>query len=169
MIKYILVIFFLIGSIRTILAQAELPFRKPYRLVVYIDSTKYYGQDIDSTPYFGSNNLLQLFTGEQVFVEVETKGKQILSMKSVSGIRHPEKTIVLELEQKSSVAKSESISLAVTNPFKHKLSFNLEHYDYNIKDWITDTPFSVGPKSEERKVWKDQIVITVLINEWKLE
>lgn len=169
MAKYILVIFFLISSVRTVLAQTELPFRKPYRLVVYIDSTKYYGQDIDSTPFFGTNNLLQLFTGEQVFIEVETNGKKIVSMKSVSGIRYPEKTIVLELEQKSSVAKSESISLVVTNPFKRKLVFNLEHYDFNLKDWITDTPFTIGPKNQERKVWKDQIVITVLINEWKLE
>lgn len=50
-----------------------------------------------SSPYFVREKILQIYSGEKLFIEVEIEKKEIISMKVVKENINPEKTIEVEL------------------------------------------------------------------------
>ncbi len=165
----ILFIIILFSKSAVCFAQHDKPYRSPYRLVLYVDSTRYYGQELDSTPYFGSNNLLQLYTGELLFVEVELNKKQIVSMKVVDTIVNPAKTLIIEAEQKANISKSELIYLKISNPFKHTLSYKAELFYAGAEDWVEAPVQKIKGGKTITESWKDNIVVSFLLSDWKFE
>ncbi len=160
---------FLLMKCATSFGQHDKPYRSAYRLVVYVDSTRYYAQELDSTPYFGNNNLLQLYTGELLFVEVELNKKKIVSMKVVDEIVNPGKTLIIEAEQKANINKSESVNLRISNPFKYTLSYKTEVFYAGEQDWFELPIKKIKGGKTVIENWKENIVVSFMLSDWLFE
>lgn len=148
--------------------QDDNAFRKPFKLTLAVDSLRFYEQEIEKSPYFVKDNILQIFPGEKIFVEVETKKNEIVSMKTVSENIHPKKTIEIEFRQKANGKISELMILRVNNPFKKKLSYEAMMYIVGHDKWIKTSILPVGPTISGVETWTD-VIVTLVLSDWKLE
>ena len=81
-------------------AQNEKEKRDPFTLKLPVDGEQYDEQKVESSPYFVKEKVLQIYPGENLFIEVEMDKNEITSMKVVKANLNPEKTIEIELTQK---------------------------------------------------------------------
>ena len=72
-------------------AQNEVTNREEFTLKLPVDGEQFYEQKVEKSLYFVKENVLQLYPGEKLFIEVEIKKKEIISMKIVKENLNPEK------------------------------------------------------------------------------
>lgn len=160
----------LILSLTTLLvhSQNDKPERASYTLKLPVDSINFYEQEVKSGPYFVADKVLQMYATETIFIEVETKKKEIVSMKTVKENVNPEKTITLALTQTVKNKKSEMMMLKITNPFKYELQYKAQMYIVGHNKWIPTNVFPVKPKLTTYEIWGD-VIITLVLSEWILK
>jgi len=95
------IFFTIILSLTTLLvySQNDKPERNTYTLKLPVDSINFYEQEVKSGPYFVADKVLQMYATETIFIEVESKKSEIISMKTVKENINPEKTITVTLTQ----------------------------------------------------------------------
>lgn len=148
-------------------AQKPKPYRQAYLQAMYIDSTEYYGQELDSTPFFGNNNLLQLFTGEQVFIDATINQNQ-LSLRSMEVDSSYKPSLGVLLEQQHTGSKHNSVTLTITNNLKKDVWVMVSAFEMDQKNWGADKPLLIPKRKTTTVVWKERIT-SVLISDWKLK
>jgi len=72
-------------------AQNKKPNREAFTLTLPVDGEQYYEWDVKNSPYFVDEKVLQIYPGEELFVEVEIENNEIISMKVVEENLNPEK------------------------------------------------------------------------------
>ncbi|PCJ64880.1 MAG: hypothetical protein COA58_11440 [Bacteroidetes bacterium] len=149
-------------------AQNEKTNREEFVLKLPVDGEQFYEQQVDKSPYFVKENVLQIYPGEKVFVEVELKKKEITSMKVVEKNLNPEKTIEIEFTQNTKDRKSESMMLKIVNPFKKDLEYKAMMFIVGHNQWIDTTVLPVKSKLTGYESWTD-IIITIALSDWKLK
>ena len=153
--------FFLMSS------QNDKPDRSPYTLNLSVDSIQFYQQDVKQTPYFVKENILQIYPGEKVFIEIEMDKKGIKSMKTVSCNLNPEKTITIELTQHTKEKKHNFMMLKIDRKFKGQLDYKALMYIVGHDKWIPTNVLPVKANGAY-ETWPD-IIISLVLSDWKLE
>ena len=150
------------------IAQNDNPQRQAFKLKLPVDGEQYYEQDVQSTPYFVHDDILQIYPGEKVFVEVELKDDTIFSMKTVKENLHPQYTIEIELSQKAKAGKSEMMLLKVINPFDKNLEYKARMFIVGNDKWLSTSILPVPAKLGGYETWTD-VIITLALYNWKLK
>jgi hypothetical protein len=149
-------------------AQNEKTNREEFTLKLPVDGEQFYEQKVENSPYFVKDNVLQIYPGEKLFIEVELKKKEITSMKVVKENLNPEKTIEIELTQNTKDRKSESMMLKIINPFKKDLEYTAMMFIVGHDKWINTNVLPVRAKLTSYETWTD-VIITLVLSDWKLK
>jgi len=149
-------------------AQNEKTNREEYILKLPVDGEQFYEQKVENSPYFVKENVLQIYPGEKLLIEVKIKKKEFISMKVVKKNLNPEKTIEMEFIQNTKDKKSESMMLKVVNPFKKELEYKAMMFDVGNNQWIHTSIIPVQPKLTGYETLTD-VIITIVLSDWKLK
>ncbi len=147
-------------------SQNEKPNRDAFVLKLALDSTSYYQQEIQKTPYFVKDNILQIYPSEKINIEVEIENDSILSMKTVDKIEHPEKTVTIEFEQKVQGRNSEMMLLTVKNPFDKIMTYDAYMFVVGQDKLLKTSILPIKPKLTNFEMWND-VIITLALDNWK--
>lgn len=159
---------FLSMSFAFTFAQNEIINRDEFTLKLPVDGEQYYEQKVASSPYFVKEQVLQIYPGEKLFIEVEIGKKEIISMKVVKENLNPEKTIEIEFIQKTKDRKSEMMMLKVVNPFKKNLEYKAMMFIVGNDKWINTNVLPVQANLTGFETWTD-VIISLVLSEWKLK
>lgn len=166
-IKTILLSIFTFSQI-IVFGQNEKNEREPFELKLAVDTLNFYEQTIEKTQYFVKENVLQIYPGEKLYIEVETKKSTIVSMKSVKENLNPKKTIEIEFTQKTKARTHQQMMLKVKNPFKQKLKYEAMMFIVGQDQWLKTSIIPVEPKLLGYESWND-VIITLVLNNWQLK
>jgi hypothetical protein len=150
------------------IAQVYKPYRQAYLQAMYVDSSHYYGQELDSTPFIGSNNILQLYTGEQLFLEATISNKLLTTIRSVEPDSLHKPSFMVDVSQQAKGVMHESVTLSITNNLKKDVWVMVSAFELGKTDWTEDKPLLIPKGKTATMVWK-QPMASVLISEWKLK
>lgn len=165
--KKTIVSILLIFSFWNVFGQNEKPLREAFTLTLAIDGKQFYEQKVEESPYFVKDQILQIYPGETLLVEVETKKKAITSMKVVKENLNPDKTLKIEFKQMVKDSISKSMILVIDNPFKRKLKYEALMYIVGHNQWIETNVIPVGGFLSSYESWPD-VIITLALSDWKL-
>jgi hypothetical protein len=149
-------------------AQNDATMRDAFTLKLPVDGKQFYEQKIQQSPYFVKEKVLQIYTGEKLFIEVETLGNKITAMKVVKNNTIPTKTIEIELKQEVKERASESLMLKIKNPFKKTLKYKAMMFIVGQDKWIPTSVLPIAPELSSFELWKD-IIITMVLTDWTLK
>lgn len=148
--------------------QNEVLTRDTFTLILPIDGVSYYEQEVERSPYFFEGNILQIYPGESLLVEVTLKGDEIALMQVVKENINPERTIQLEFTQKTKDNKSEFMMLKVSNPFDKKLNYKAMMFSVGATEWKKTSIIPVQPGLSSFESWKE-VIVSLVLSEWSLE
>jgi len=164
--KVFVVIFSLFSL--SLFAQNDKPMRKAFRLSIASNTTEQYAMEVQETPYFVKEKVLQLYCGESVFVECELQGEVISSMKVVAENLNPKKTIVIKFTQDSSDRKNIITTLNIENPFDRDLIYEAGMYTPISQQWKSTSVIPIRAKLQSFETWPHAI-ITLVLDHWQLK
>jgi hypothetical protein len=142
-----------------ILAQVK---RLPYKLSIIVDKSTVYEEDVKATPYVLPNNTIQLYPGENIYVEVESTGGVITSLNAIKENKNPSKTLVISFSQTISNKTHKSMLLRITNPFKEKLYYSAVIFLMQQKKWVNTDVYPVEAEISSFESWPDIITSIAL-------
>lgn len=148
-----------------ILAQVK---RLPYKLSVIVDENTVYEEDIKATPYVLPNNTIQLYPGENIYVEVESIGGVVTSMNAVRENKNPSKTLVISFTQTISNRTHKSMLLKIANPFKEKLYYSAVIFLMQQKKWVNTDVYPVEAEISSFESWPD-IITSITLSKWSFK
>jgi len=149
-------------------AQNEKTNREEYTLKLPVNGEQFYEQKVFKSPYFVKENVLQIYPGEKLFIEVETTKSEITTMRVVKENLNPKKTILVEFTQTTKGNKSESMMLKVVNPFEKDLEYKAMMYIVGHDKWIDTNVYPVRAKLTGFEMWSD-VIITLVLSDWKFK
>lgn len=152
-------------SSNVILAQNK---RLPYKLSVVIDENTVYKEDIKATSYVLPYNTIQLYPGENIYLEVELTGGVIKNMNAVEENRNPSKTVVISFTQTVSNKTHKSMLLKIMNPFKEKLFYSAAIFLMQQKKWGNTDVYPVEAEKYSFESWPD-IITSITLAEWSFK
>ena len=165
--KIILILLFGM-SFSILFAQNERLAREAFTLKLPVNETGFYEQKVLKSPYFVKENILQLYPGEQLFIEIDTTKNEIISMKSVKENINPKKTIRIEFTQTTKDKKSELMMLMIENPFDKDLEYKAMMFIVGHDKWLNTNVFPVKAKLTGYETWSD-VIITLALSDWKFK
>ncbi|WP_320052392.1 hypothetical protein [uncultured Acetobacteroides sp.] len=166
--KKILLSFLLCVAYLWSYSQNERPYREEYVLKLPVNSKQFYEQKVNRSPFFVKDNILQIYPGEKIFVEVESDTSTITSMKVVKENLNPEKTITIELSQEVKDRISEHMMLEINNPFNKVLEYKAMMFIVGHDKWISTDVLPVKAKLTSFEMWND-VITTLVLSDWKLK
>ncbi|MEQ3661759.1 MAG: hypothetical protein ABNG98_05750 [Flavobacterium sp.] len=161
--KIVLIINLFIVS--TLIAQSN---RQAFTLNIAANETQQYKADIQESPYFVKEKILQIYCGEKVFIECQISGDTISTMKIVEENINIKSTIEIELTQNSEDRKNISTMLVVKNPFQKKLNYNAIMYTPLSQTWKTTSIIPIQPNLMNFETWPHAI-ISIVLEGWRFE
>lgn len=148
-------------------SQNEKDNREPFYLNIVVDSDNNYGMDVQASPYFVKDDILQIYPTEKLFIETEVKNDTIYSMKVVKENLYPEKTIVVDFKQSAEDRTKISMFLNVKNPFDKNLIYKARMFTPFSNELKATSIIPVKPKLSAIEIWPHAIVSLVL-TDWEL-
>lgn len=146
-------------------SQNEKHNRDSFKLEIVADSINNYSMNVEASPYFIKDKMLQIYPSEKIFIEVELKKDTVYTMKVVKNNLNPEKTLEIEFVQNAK-DRSEIISkLTLKNPFDKKLEYKAIMYTPTNDYWKPTSTIPVRPKLMTFETWPHAI-ITLVLNDW---
>ena len=149
-------------------AQNEVLTRDSFTLVLPIDGESFYEQVVEISPYFFEGNILQIYPGDKLLVEVKMKEDEITLMEVVKENQYPERTIELEFTQKTKDNKNDFMMLKITNPFNKKLNYQAMMFTVGADQWKSTSIIPVEAKLSSSKSWQD-VIVSLVLSDWSLE
>ena len=139
--------------------------RPPFRLKIPIDRNRVFESDIPATPYIQTENIVIMYPGETVYLEVD-KTEGTWQLHSVRTIRDSARTLVISFNQHAKKDKHQSMMLKIRNPFKSDLSYTATIFPMRVNQWVPTTVIPVKAGISSIEVWTDPIV-SIGLGEWK--
>ena len=149
-------------------SQNDKPFRDSFELNIVADLENNYSMNVDSTPFFVKEKVIQIYPSENLLVEVEIKNDTIYSMKVVKENLNPEKTIEIKFIQNAEDRNKITMMLNVKNPFDRKLYHNAMMYTPKHDYWKPTSIIPIRPKLQNFETWPHSI-ITLLLTDWRFK
>ncbi len=141
--------------------------REPFKLELAVDEKSFYDYDVPESPYLLPDNTLQIYPGEEIFIEVEINGDGIELISVVSENIHPEKTIKITFTQNSEGRLHEFMMLHVTNPFDRDLLYDSFIFILQNNKWTKTSIIPVPAGLSSYESWPD-IIVTLALSQFKL-
>ena len=148
-------------------AQNDMSEREPLTIKMAIDGNESFEQFFEASPYFVEDNILQLYISEKVYVEAETEGNNIISLKTVKENINPEKTIQITFEQTVEDDKHQRVTLTVKNPFNKKLKYNALINILDYEGWHETSIIPIMPNIIGIEMWPD-LIGSIVLKDWEL-
>ncbi len=163
-------IFLIIFGLQTLMcfSQNEKINRETFNLNIVVNEENNYSMEVQSSPYFVSENILQIYPTEKLFIETEIKNDTIFSMKIVKENLHPEKTIIVNFKQSAEDRTKISMFLNVKNPFDKNLIYKAHMFTPYGNEWKSTSIIPIKPKLSGIEIWPHAI-ISLALTDWKLE
>jgi hypothetical protein len=159
----------LILSLSTILGFGQtndLPVREAFNLKMAVnDSIYFYNLEVKATPYFVHDNIIQIYPGEKIYVEVELIKNEIKSMKTVKENLNPEKTIIISFSQETEGKKHKWMMLSIKNPFNLELKYEANIFLMKLNQWQPTSVLAIKNNLESFETWPD-IITSLSISGW---
>lgn len=141
------------------------PVRDSFRLVLAVGKDTTYESEIKSSPYLSGPNVLQLYPGEKVLIEVEQNNGVIGTMKAVKENRNPDKTLEISFSQNAENNTHIGMMLKVQNPFKMDLSYSAMILLMRSNKWVGTTIIPVKAGLASFEMWPD-IIVSIGLGGW---
>ena len=163
-------IFLLLFNLLTLLSfsQNEKSYRDSFYLNIVMNSEQNYGMNVESSPYFVKDYILQIYPTEKLFIETEVKNDTIYSMKVVKENLYPEKTITVDFKQSAEDRSKVSMFLTVKNPFDKNLIYKARMFTPFSNELKATSIMPVKPKLSAYEIWP-YAIISLVLTDWKLE
>ncbi|AWA31089.1 hypothetical protein HYN48_13885 [Flavobacterium magnum] len=142
--------------------------RKAFKLEIAANETQQYVSDIDESPYFVKDKVLQIYCGESVFIECEITADSISSMKVVEKNVNPKKTIEIKFHQENEDRKNIISMLEVKNPFNKDLIYEAIMLTPASKKWNSTSIIPVRANLVSFETWPHPIISLALMN-WQFK
>lgn len=147
-------------------AQNERSDREAFTLRLPLDGEQYYEEKIESSPFLVKDNLLQIYPGERVFIEVERDKEEIISMRVVKKNLYPDNTIEVEFTQTIKDRTHDMMTLKVVNPFQKHLDYKAMMFPAGQDKGIMTSILPIPPKLTGYEIWPD-VITTLVLFDWK--
>lgn len=164
----ILILSFLFATVICYGQNNDLPQREAFKLSIAVDDTSIYSADIKASDFILPENTIQIYPGENIFVEVELEKNVIKSMKTVKENLNPKKTLIISFNQVVEGKTNKGMMLKIENPFKKKLEYKALMFLMNYKKWVPTNVLPVYPKLSSYETWPD-LIVTIALGEWKFK
>ena len=142
--------------------------RQPYLLTLAVDKQTTYEESITAIPYLFPNRSMQIYPGETVYLEVEVKDANIISMKAVKEVTKPSSTLVIKFKQNSDKGVHQSMALTVENPFDLVLGYEALMFPLKTKKFVKTSIYPVQPGLAGIEMWPD-LITTLALGNWKFK
>ena len=142
--------------------------RKAFTLEIAANEKEQYVSEIDESPYFVKEKIIQLYCGEKVLIECEINKDTIASMKVVTENKNPKRTIEIEFTQNAENRKEISTMLMVKNPFNKRLSYNAIMLTPMSQKWSQTSILPIEPNLMGLEMWPHPIV-SLALEKWRFE
>lgn len=149
-------------------AQNSVENRKAFTFKIPADDKLYYQMEVEESPYFIKDKVLQIYCNEKVFVECEVAADTIRSMKVVKENLNPNRTIIIDFNQNGDDKKSIRTNLNVKNPFDRTLLYEAMMYTPLSPEWEETSIIPIRPKLQNFEMWPHAI-ITLILDNWKFK
>jgi hypothetical protein len=146
----------------------DLPQRDAFKLNIAVDDTNFYSADIKASAYVLPDNAIQLYPGEEIFVEVELSNNEIKSMKTVKSNLHPEKTLTISFSQQTDGKIHKGMMLKIENSFDKKIEYKATMFLMRYNKWAPTTVLPIQPKLSSYETWHD-IIVTIALTGWEFK
>ena len=163
-------ILFLIG----ILACAGFGFsqeknlRESFVLNLAVSEDQYYAAELGESPYVLPENTVQVYPGEELYIEADVEDDVLVNLKNVGEIKNPEKTLIIKFSQICDGKKHQAMMLSVFNPFEKDLEYSAIIYLLMYGRWVETDVIDIKPNAIGYETWRD-IICTIALNGWKLK
>ncbi len=163
-------ILFLIG----ILACAGFGFsqeknlRESFVLNLAVSEDQYYAAELGESPYVLPENTVQVYPGEELYIEADVENDVLVNLKNVGEIKNPEKTLIIKFSQICDGRKHQAMMLSVFNPFEKDLEYSAIIYLLMYGRWVETDVIDIKPNAIGYETWRD-IICTIALNGWKLK
>jgi hypothetical protein len=142
------------------------PVRDSFTLLMPVSKVTFYESRIQSSAFVVGPQILQLFPGETVFIEIEQVNGSITDIKSVKENKNPDKTLEISFAQNVNDKVHSNMVLKVKNPFKQDLSYAATIRLMNTGNWAATSIIPVKAGLMGYEMWPD-VIISIALNEWK--
>ena len=136
--------------------------RPPFELNLAVDEESYFSAQIAESKYILPNNTIQVFPGEEIYIEAELKDNALVNLKRVEEIKDDKKTMVIKFWQEADGRKHKNMMLSVYNPFDKKIKYSAMIYLTKYNRWINTSVVDLQPTILMYELWSDLITSIVL-------
>jgi len=157
-------LFFILLSQNSI-GQNEQYLREEYVLKLFVDKEHFYEQNVQTSPYLVKDNVLQIYTGEKVAIELNIVSDEIASLRIADENSDPKKTINIEVTQTVKDSVNESIMLKIENATNEEIGYKAKFFAVGGEQWIETNVLSVKPNLTSYELWND-VIITLALSDW---
>jgi len=141
--------------------------RDRFKLVLAVDSNASYDLDVKSSAYLNGPNVLQLYPGEKVYLEIEEVNGVISNITSVKENKNPDRTIEVSFYQDVKSGKNAGMILKINNPFKMNLTYSAKIFLMKESKWVETSVMPVRAGLSSFETWPD-VIVTIALKDWQL-
>jgi|GEM_PF-483115 len=140
--------------------------RKDFKLTLAVDEDNFYESNIQAGPYIVGPDVLQIYPGENVFMEVEQEHGVIKSLKVVTENKNPAKTVEISFKQNTEGRKHQTMMLTIKNPFDVSLKYRASIFLMKQDKWKPTSVMPVMAGISSNEMWPD-IIVTIALDQWQ--
>ena len=140
--------------------------REGFKLVLAVDEKTSYESEIEPSPFITGQNILQLYPGEDIFLEIDQKDGIILNMRVVKKNVNLDKTLEISFKQDIDKNQHKAMILQIKNPFKMTLKYSAKMLLLKDSKWVDTDVMPVREKLSSFETWPD-IIISLALDDWK--
>ena len=142
--------------------------RESFELKMAVDEEHYFAARIPESAYVLKDETVQVYPGEELFVEAEISGGNLVNLKNVASNENPEKTLVIKFEQINDGKKHKCMMLSIFNPFEKELEYSAIILLPKYGRWVETDVIGIKPKIPGYETWTD-LISSIALTDWKLK
>jgi hypothetical protein len=149
-------------------AQTDGYHRPAFTLKLFVDSANFYQADIPESTYFPKEGVVQIFSGETLYIEADVVGNKLANFKAVPAIINKEKTLTIIFEQDYEGKVHNQMRLTISNPFAKQLDYMAMMNLMKQRRWVETSVIPVMPGKRSIEMWPD-ILTSIALSDFTLK
>lgn len=142
--------------------------RDSFELKMAVDEEHYFAAKIPGSAYILKDETVQVYPGEELFVEAEISDGNLVNLKNVAVNENPEKTLVIKFEQINEGKKHKCMMLSIFNPFEKELEYSAIILLPKYGRWVETDVIGIKPNGPGYETWPD-LISSIALTDWKLK
>lgn len=138
--------------------------RDSFELRLFIDQEQFYLAEIPSEPFVFDDTILKVYTGEELFVELDFSDGKHIKTTVVDRVVYPEKTLRISLEQLSEDNVNQGTMLNISNPFDQVLEYQVIMNPFNENRYFETTTLPIQPGLSNYEHWPEALTSLVFLD-----